>query len=165
MCKVFIDPADPKPARRLNLARLIMIYVRNFEFSCPNEALHYFYLLRNHKDSEGRSLFKICVTDLALETKEYEKLLGKMLRNGVRTKGLIDQFVDSNISADSVAELVGTTLVRKGLHEEAIDIFDIANVSPKTLFCVKMLNVIIAESGRDSKTSLFVAVTSGANAK
>lgn len=124
-----------------------MIYVRSFEFHCPNEALHYLYHLKNYTDSEGKpaegaagcieklwgvlgqSLFKTCVVDLALETKEYAQLLGTVEGNGIRTKGLIDQFIDTNVTAVSVAECIADQLVNKGLYEEAISLFDIANVS------------------------------------
>ncbi|XP_066153921.1 nuclear pore complex protein Nup93 [Euwallacea fornicatus] len=143
---IFIDPADPKPARRLNLARLIMIYVRAFEFHCPNEAIHYFYFLRNYKDAEEKSFFKVCVADLALETKEYERILGKMLRSGLRGKGLIDQFVDSEVTADSVAELIGSALVKKGLYEEAVDIFDIANNQEEILTYLNSLLSQVVQS-------------------
>lgn len=43
---VSIDIEDPIPLRRLNAARLIMLYVRNFEITDPAEALQYFYFLR-----------------------------------------------------------------------------------------------------------------------
>lgn len=43
---VSIDIEDPIPLRRLNIARLIMLYVRNFEITDPAEALQYFYFLR-----------------------------------------------------------------------------------------------------------------------
>lgn len=43
---VSIDIEDPIPLRRLNVARLIMLYVRNFEITDPAEALQYFYFLR-----------------------------------------------------------------------------------------------------------------------
>jgi len=43
---VSVDPSDRPPARRLNLARLIMLYVRKFEATDPKEALQYYYFLR-----------------------------------------------------------------------------------------------------------------------
>ena len=64
-----------------------------------------------------------------METKEYERILGRVQRNGIRTKGLVDQFTNTNISADSIAQMIGDNLVKRGLVEEAIDIYDIANVS------------------------------------
>lgn len=126
---VCVDPLDKKPARRLNMARLIMIYVRTFELSCPNEAMHYFYLLRNHTDANNENLFKISVADLVVETKYYEKILGRVSRNGVRTKGLIDQFLSTAFTTESIAKMVADNLTAKGLYEEAIDVYDVANVS------------------------------------
>ncbi|KAL1513451.1 hypothetical protein ABEB36_002861 [Hypothenemus hampei] len=152
---IFVDPADPKPARRLNLARLIMIYVRGFELSCINEALHYFYHLRNYTDPNGENLFKVCVSDLATETKEYEKILGRIQQNGIRTKALIDQFVNSDITADSIADAIGSNLVRKGLYEEAIDIFDVANNQEEILIhiCSLLSQVVQFDSSPDSLRS------------
>ena len=40
------DQTDKTPLRRLNIARLIMLYTRKFEATDPKEALHYFYFLR-----------------------------------------------------------------------------------------------------------------------
>jgi len=40
------DPADSQQLRRLNLARLVMMYTRKFEATDPREALQYFYFLR-----------------------------------------------------------------------------------------------------------------------
>lgn len=122
---------DPKPARRLNIARLILIYVKKFEMVCLNEALHYFYILRNINDSNGVNLFKICTKDLALETKSYEQILGKVQKNGVRSKGLVDQFNSSTISAETIAEITADALCKKGLFEDAIELYDVANVSRK----------------------------------
>lgn len=110
-----------------------MLYVRNFELTCINEVLHYFFLLRNYNDSEGQSLFKVCVSDLAIETKEYENILGKVQRNAIRTKGLLDQFASANITAEGVAEMIAGNLEKKGLFEEAIELYDIANVKRKQL--------------------------------
>lgn len=40
------ENSDKPPMRRLNIARLIMLYTRKFEATDPKEALHYFYFLR-----------------------------------------------------------------------------------------------------------------------
>ena len=40
------DNADKPPAKRLNFARLILLYVKRFESSDPKESLHYLFLLR-----------------------------------------------------------------------------------------------------------------------
>lgn len=43
---ISVDPADKPPAKRLNFARLILLYVKRFELSDPRESLHYLFLLR-----------------------------------------------------------------------------------------------------------------------
>ena len=40
------ETADANPLRRLNFARLVMMYTRKFEATDPREALQYFYFLR-----------------------------------------------------------------------------------------------------------------------
>ena len=41
------ENSDPEPLRRLNFARLVMMYTRKFEATDPREALQYFHLLRS----------------------------------------------------------------------------------------------------------------------
>lgn len=43
------DESDPVPLRRLNFATLIMMFTRKFEATDPQEALQYFYFLRDIK--------------------------------------------------------------------------------------------------------------------
>lgn len=43
---ISVDPSDKPPAKRLNFARLILLYVKRFESSDPKESLHYLFLLR-----------------------------------------------------------------------------------------------------------------------
>ncbi|KRT79461.1 hypothetical protein AMK59_8427, partial [Oryctes borbonicus] len=139
-----IDPADPKPFRRLNIVRLIMIYVRKFELICYNETLHYFYLLNKFSDSNGTSMYMICVSDLVQESREYERFFGKVQRSGVRTKGLLDEFYNPEVTPERVANLVAGQLVDKGLFEDAIDLYDIANNQPEvlSLFCTLLSQVV-----------------------
>lgn len=148
-----IDPMDEKPSCRLNLARFVMLYVKKFELTCPNEALQYFYFLRNYTDYEGENLFKICVSYLAVETKQYESILGIVQRNGIRTKGLIDQFTD--VTAESVAQLIGDNLLKKGLFEEAIELFDIANNQEEVLklICSILSRTVHLQNEADSLRS------------
>lgn len=112
--------------RRLNLARLVLLYVKNFEVTDPAEALQYFHFLRNLKDSDGRNLFLVCVSDLAIECRDFDLLFGKIQDNNVRSRGLIDQFEGVEIDVSSAANMVGEELVKKGIFEDAIKLFDIA---------------------------------------
>lgn len=123
------DSEDPKPLKRINLARLVLLYVRKFEVTDPAEALQYFYFLRNLADPTGRNLFLVCVSDLAIECRDYDLLFGKIQPSGVRSRGLIDQFESINIDAKKACEMVADELVKKGLFEDAIRMFDLAGVS------------------------------------
>lgn len=133
-----MDPVDEKPARRLNLARLIMIYVRSFELNCPNEAMHYFYMLRKYTNCNNENMFIVSVADLVLESKCYEQILGRISKNGVRTKGLIDQFLSPEITTEAIAKMVADRLMGKGFYEEAIDVYDIANVI-RSLYLIALI--------------------------
>ena len=65
--------------RRLNFARVVLLYVRKLESTDPREALNYFYFLRNMKSAEvtqprgggggSGSLFMSCVSELALQSR------------------------------------------------------------------------------------------------
>ena len=69
--------------RRLNFARVVLLYVRKFESTDPREALNYFYFLRNmrsaavtaggNQDGAAGSLFMSCVSELALQSRNATK--------------------------------------------------------------------------------------------
>ena len=69
--------------RRLNFARVVLLYVRKFESTDPREALNYFYFLRNMRSAAGTaggnqdgaagSLFMSCVSELALQSRNATK--------------------------------------------------------------------------------------------
>ncbi|XP_053681356.1 nuclear pore complex protein Nup93-1-like [Anopheles nili] len=128
-----VDFEDPQPMRRLNLARLIMLYAKKFEITDPPEALHYFYFLRNLKDSEGRNLFLVSVADLAIECRDFDLLFGRMQRDGMRSRGLVDQFESVHIDARTVCEMVAEKFVKKGMFEDAIRMFDLASQQEQAL--------------------------------
>ena len=81
------DPTDAKgPTRQLNLARLVMLYVRLFESTDPKEALQYFYFLRSLRGSRNENLFMSCVSELVLESREFDLLLGQLTPVSERRK-------------------------------------------------------------------------------
>lgn len=123
-----VDIEDPKPIRRLNIARLVMLYVSKFEISDPSEALHYYYFLRHLTDSDGKNLFLSCVSDFVIENLNYELIFGKMQSNGLRSRGLIDQF-DGVINIQQACSSIADSLIKKGLFEDAIRMYDLAGVS------------------------------------
>lgn len=80
------DQGDPRPLKRLNIARLVMLYVRQFEITDTAEALQYFFFLRTLCDPDGRNLFLVCVADLAIECRDYDLLFGKIQTGGMRSR-------------------------------------------------------------------------------
>nr|XP_022911673.1 nuclear pore complex protein Nup93-like [Onthophagus taurus] len=141
---LFIDPADPKPSRRINIVRLIMVYVRKFEVTAIEEALHYFYLLNRVKNQDDKNMYMVCVSDLVQETREFERMFGKIQPNGIRTKGLLDQFPNCEATPEIIADYVAGELVHKGLFEDAVDMYDIANnqVEVLTILCTLLSQVV-----------------------
>ncbi|XP_076352512.1 nuclear pore complex protein Nup93-like [Tachypleus tridentatus] len=133
------NPGDKPPARRLNFAHLIMIYTHKFEATDPREAIQYFYLLRNLKGLKGEDLFMACVSELVLETKEFEMLLGKMERDNCRKPGLIDKFQGD---VQKIVEVVAVDSENKGLYEDAVKLYDLAKKHEKVL---EMLNKLLSQ--------------------
>ncbi|XP_070536264.1 nuclear pore complex protein Nup93-like [Ptychodera flava] len=132
------EPTDPVPTRRLNFARLITTYTRKFEMTDPREALQYFYLLRNMKDSNRESLFMKCVSELVTETREFETLLGRLERDGCRKPGVIDKFQDDT---QKIIQLVARDTEQKGLFEDAVKLYDLAGNHEKVL---ELLNKLLS---------------------
>lgn len=61
------DAQDLSPVGRLNLGRLVITYAKEFELANTHEALHYYYMLRKFKVSDGCSLMTKCIIDLLVD--------------------------------------------------------------------------------------------------
>ncbi|KAG8231135.1 hypothetical protein J437_LFUL009840 [Ladona fulva] len=139
------DPADPPTIRRLNLARLVMLYVQHFEASDPREALNYYYCLRTMEgDGENKedNLFIECVVNMVLESRDFGLLLGKMMGDGCRMPGLIDELCTPGSGADvarKVAEAAGKRCEDRGLFEDAVELYNLAKNDEKTLSLLSIL--------------------------
>ena len=109
-------------AKKLNIARLVLLYVRKFEATDPKEALHYFYFLRHLKKDGDKAyssnLFMSCVSELALESREFDLLLGQIMADGSRSPGLVDKFHGSNVNVHKIIELVAEDSETKGMFED-----------------------------------------------
>lgn len=144
-----VDPSDRPPARRLNLARLIMLYVRKFEATDPKEALQYYYFLRSMKGPEGGNLFMTCVSDLALESREFDLLLGVLEPNGLRLPGLIDTFQGVQADTKAIIGQVALDSERKGMFEDAIKLHNLAGNHEKVLaLMTSMMSQVVHQVNR-----------------
>lgn len=106
---MIVDPGDTPPSRRINIARLIMIYVKKFEITNQLEALHYYFMLR-YLNHGKKNLFMLSISDIAQETKAYDYLFGRMQQNGVRTPGIVDQFITTSLTVEGLCEMLARDL-------------------------------------------------------
>ncbi|XP_005108355.1 nuclear pore complex protein Nup93 [Aplysia californica] len=155
------DSSDSAGLRRLNLARLIMMYTRKFEATDAREALQYFFFLRNLKSPVGDNLFMSCVSELVLETREFDMLLGRLEKDGSRKPGAIDRFQQDN---QRITEMVAKDTETKGLFEDAVRLYDLAKNHEKALSLMnKLLSQVVAiapspQSPRDRLATLAVSM-------
>ena len=137
--------------KQLNVARLVMLYVRKFEVTDPREALHYFYFLRSMKaptpngeaEKDG-NLFTSCVSELVLESRQFDLLLGRILEDGSKAPGLIDKFgggLGDNLS-QKIISVVAKDSEAKGMFEDSIRLYDLANNHEKV---IELLNKLLAQ--------------------
>uniref|UniRef100_A0A3Q3F5G0 Nuclear pore complex protein Nup93 n=1 Tax=Labrus bergylta TaxID=56723 RepID=A0A3Q3F5G0_9LABR len=137
------EPGDPPMVRRLNFIRLLMLYTRKFESTDPREALQYFYFLRNEKDSQGENMFMRCVSELVIESREFDMLLGRLEKDGSRKPGVIDKFAGDT---RAIISKVALEAENKGLFEEAVKLYELAKNPDKVLELMnKLLSPVIAQ--------------------
>ncbi|XP_022098079.1 nuclear pore complex protein Nup93-like isoform X2 [Acanthaster planci] len=152
---------DPPPMRRLNFARLISMYTSKFENTDPREALQYFYLLRGLKDPKGENLFVACLSEMVIETREFDALLGRLGSDGTRRPGAVDKF---QANTQRIVETVARDTEAKGLFEDAVKLYDLAGNADKVLEILnRLLSPIVAvpksgQSDRQRLQTLAVAI-------
>uniref|UniRef100_A0A3P9ISS5 Nuclear pore complex protein Nup93 n=2 Tax=Oryzias latipes TaxID=8090 RepID=A0A3P9ISS5_ORYLA len=137
------EPGDPPMIRHLNFIRLLMLYTRKFESTDPREALQYFYFLRNEKDSQGENMFMRCVSELVIESREFDMLLGRLEKDGSRKPGVIDKFAGDT---RAIISKVALEAENKGLFEEAVKLYELAKNPDKVLELMnRLLSPVIAQ--------------------
>ncbi|EDW06480.1 nuclear pore complex protein Nup93-1 [Drosophila mojavensis] len=132
------DPTDPPPMRRLNLARLIIMYTKCFEQTDTVEALQYYYLLRNFKTSDGRNLMMSCVCDMLVENCDENMLL--LIFGSPDPSdpwryvgGILSQFSNLDYDKYILAGMVGDELAHRTKFEAAIRLYFIGGQLDKAL--------------------------------
>ncbi|EZA58757.1 hypothetical protein DMN91_008762 [Ooceraea biroi] len=148
---ISVDPADKPPAKRLNFARLILLFVKRFELSDPKESLHYLFLLRCMKDPYNRNMFAAAAAEMVVDASPANRvLLVGRLEKDRRLPGILDQF---QINSDDVINICAETLYRKGLLEDAVVMYDLAGNHDKvlTLMCTLLTQVVSQKGSPDSR--------------
>jgi len=161
---------ESKCLRRLNIACLIKMYTRKFECTDPREALQYYFILRDlqvppatDKGRRNISYFAQYVIELALETREFELLFGRLEKNAVRRPGVVDRFIGES-ETQYIISLVAEDIENKGLVEEAIKLYDLCKEHQRVLeLCNKLVSQIVTDintpnSNRDRLKSMVFSI-------
>ncbi|ESN89906.1 hypothetical protein HELRODRAFT_91231 [Helobdella robusta] len=146
------DQSDGHPIRRLNFARLIMLYASKFERSNPIKAVHYYYLLNDLTNQEGDNLFDSCISEVVINTREYDLLLGQLQLDGSRKPGLLDQL---NVNVNKIIEKVAKELESTGQLNDAVILYDLCKNQTKVIDLLnKLLSQIISSPTRRSSDNI-----------
>lgn len=82
--------------------------------------------------AQGKDLFSGCVSDLVMESREFEVLLGRVQPDGTIKHGCVDKFQADPSETAEVICFVAEEAEEKGLYEDAIKLYDLAKVCSKT---------------------------------
>ena len=77
------------------------------------------------KGPQKKDQFNICVSELVMESREFEMLLGRVQPDGSVKPGCADKFQDDT---SEVISFVAEEAEGKGLYEDAIMLYDLAKV-------------------------------------
>ena len=75
--------------------------------------------------AQNKDLFSTCVSDLVMESREFEMVLGKVQPDGSVKPGCVDKF---QTDTSQVISFVAEEAEEKGLYEDAIRLYDLAKV-------------------------------------
>ena len=85
------------------------------------------------------------MSELVLESREYDLLLGRILPDGSRLSGLIDKYsedVNGLVNIQNVIQVVAEDSERKGMFEDSVRLYDLAKMHEKT---IELLNKLLAQ--------------------
>ncbi|KAI3415703.1 hypothetical protein GPALN_005294 [Globodera pallida] len=108
---------------RLNLARLLLLYVKDFELSNIEYAINYCFFARDFKldtapektsfhQEKSRSVFVASVSRIVYMSGEREAILGRLDPRGDRIPGLIDKFAVALDISELIANIAFDTNVQ-----------------------------------------------------
>ncbi|KAH7717062.1 Nucleoporin interacting component family protein [Aphelenchoides avenae] len=147
---------------RLNFARMLLLYVKNFELTNVNYALNYCFFLHKLEfdaadEGQGGNVFEACVSRIVYLSHETDQILGRHAPNGDRVPGLIDKFEPVINVPDIIARVASDTNVC-GDAREACRLYALAqrpNDAIK-LMC-KHLSVSIVTVNENSEAAVKMA--------
>lgn len=84
-------------------------------------------------------MFLVAICDLAIECREYDLIFGRMQENGIPSQGLINQFSSVQIDVRMACELVAIDLIKRGMIDDAIKMYDLAGNREQALHHTSVL--------------------------
>ncbi|KAF3854483.1 hypothetical protein F7725_022538 [Dissostichus mawsoni] len=131
------EHGDPPMVRRLNFILRLHSYMDTVYFSL-------FYKENcNEKDTQGENMFMRCVSELVIESREFDMLLGRLEKDGSRKPGVIDKFAGDT---RAIITKVALEAENKGLFEEAVKLYELAKNPDKVLELMnRLLSPVIAQ--------------------
>ncbi|CAI5439404.1 unnamed protein product [Caenorhabditis angaria] len=136
-----IDSSEPTKCR-LNLARLIVAYTKNFELIDVPRSLDYWFLLRGVTNPSGADVFEMAVSRSVYITNQADAILGRLSADGRRENGLIDEYLSD--PSDVIARVAHDTELT-GDWENAVGLYLLAS---KPTNAAKLLSAEISETLR-----------------
>lgn len=120
-------------AMKFNYTLLVQRYVRQFARTQPLVAMRYYCLLRDYMAPSSdehvqRSLFFVCVTDMVLESQEWNMVLGQLDRDGRKTSAAIDCFLPDEKDITTMIDTVAREAERRGRIMDALRLYDLGHV-------------------------------------
>ncbi|KAK7079728.1 Nucleoporin nup93, partial [Halocaridina rubra] len=91
------------------------------------------------KGKNDENIFSSCISQLVLQSREFDLLLGRLEPDGRRIPGVIDKF---KVDVSEVIEMVAEDSEKKGLHEDAVKLYDLAKNHNKV---VALLNQLLSQ--------------------
>jgi nuclear pore complex protein Nup93 len=137
--QLFVDDDGGQP--RLNFIRLLKSYVRAFQQSDPDVALHYLCLIQ---DESSRN---VAIKELILETEEFNVLVGQIEIDGNRKPGFLDRFLRQDKWAE-IVRLAAQSCEENGRYDDAIKLYDIAGMFGRVLLLLsKQIGRVLTTQG------------------
>lgn len=132
---VAIESHDPPPNRRLNICRVITLYTNKFEILAAQEALHYYFVLRDTHSSgpSYNNMFAECVAALALQTRDFGAIFGCLDAEGCITPGLIHEFGNRESDIRQIINYTAERSEQKGEFEDARYLYELGGNLEKAL--------------------------------
>lgn len=159
--EILIQDVHEPSICQLNLPRMILLYVKDFELTNINFALNYCFFLKDFQldsilDSKvSRSVFEAFVSRIVFLSGERSAILGQLNQKGERVPGLIDKFAgDLNIS-DAIARVAFDTNIQ-GDSLEACHLYALANRSEDAikLICCQLSQTISSPSSEQTRKTV-----------